>query len=437
MRTLLFLTFLIANFTSSVNLYSDEYLDNYAEEYVKLVLATGKYDKDYVDSYFGPEKFKTEVDSINLSLEQISEYVGYFTTKLLKLCYLYSNSNKHSDSDKVIRCQHLLRMFESLDAKVEILQGRKMTFDEECYALYDATAPSYPEEKYEKTLNELESIIPGQGDLALRFLDYRKQFIIPDDKIDTVFKRAIEEGRKRTLKYIQLPDNEQFILEYVRGKSWGGYNWFKGDATSLIQINLDVPIYIDRAVGLACHEGYPGHHVYHSLIAENFVNRNNWLEFSIYPLFSPEALISEGTANYGIEVAFPNDEKLKFEKEVIFPLAGLDTSKVEEYYKILKMLSQLDYATVDIARWYLDGKIDRENAVKKIMKYKLRSKEHAETNIKFIEQYRSYIINYYIGEELCRNWVESRLSDKNDNEQRWKLFLELMSKPILPSELEK
>ena len=44
----------------------------------------------------------------------------------------------------------------------------------------------------------------------------------------------------------------------------------------------------------------------------------------VYPLFSPQSLIAEGTANYGIQVTFPGDERVEFEEKVLFPAAGLD-----------------------------------------------------------------------------------------------------------------
>ena len=57
-----------------------------------------------------------------------------------------------------------------------------------------------------------------------------------------------------------------------------------------------------------------------------------WVEFTVYPLFSPQSLIAEGTANFGIEVAFPGDERVAFEREVLFPLAGLDPARADDYY---------------------------------------------------------------------------------------------------------
>ena len=128
-----------------------------------------------------------------------------------------------------------------------------------------------------------------------------------------------------------LPDTESFTVEYVTNKPWSGYNWYQGNYRSLIQVNTDLPIYIDRAIDLACHEGYPGHHVYNALLEKHLVRDRGWVEFSVYALFSPQSLIAEGTANYGIEVAFPGEERTAFERDVLFPLAGLDASQAATY----------------------------------------------------------------------------------------------------------
>src|SRR5437588_8060663 len=128
-----------------------------------------------------------------------------------------------------------------------------------------------------------------------------------------------------------LPPGESFRVEYVTNKSWSGYNWYQGNFVSLIQVNTDLPIYIDRAIDLACHEGYPGHHVYNSLLEKNLVRDRGWVEFTVYPLFSPQSLIAEGTANFGREVAFlTKTARMKFEKEVLFPAAGIDASRADE-----------------------------------------------------------------------------------------------------------
>ena len=93
------------------------------------------------------------------------------------------------------------------------------------------------------------------------------------------------ECRRRTLEHIALPEGESFTIEYVSDKPWTGYNWYKGDAVSLIQVNTDLPISISRAVDLGCHEGYPGHHTYNALLEKNLVRDKGWVEYSLYPLF--------------------------------------------------------------------------------------------------------------------------------------------------------
>ena len=101
-------------------------------------------------------------------------------------------------------------------------------------------------------------------------------------------------------------------LAFVTGKSWSGYNYYQGGYHSKIEVNTDLPIRISRAVDLGCHEGYPGHHVYNALLEKHLVRDRGWKEFTVYPLFSPQSLIAEGTANYGIEVAFPGADRVEF-----------------------------------------------------------------------------------------------------------------------------
>ena len=136
-----------------------------------------------------------------------------------------------------------------------MLSGAKLSFDDESAALYDAVAPVHAESHFQLALDELGQRLPGGGTLVDRYDAYRQAFIIPTDRLSHVFDVAIAECQRRTLAHIALPARESFTVEYVTDKSWSGYNWYKGGYHSLIQVNTDLPIYIDRAVDLACHEG--------------------------------------------------------------------------------------------------------------------------------------------------------------------------------------
>jgi hypothetical protein len=219
----------------------------------------------------------------------------------------------------------------------------------------------------------------------------------------------------------------------VTDKSWSGYNWYKGDAHSLIQINTDLPIFVSRAVDLGCHEGYPGHHSFNTLLEQNLVNDRGWIEYSLYPLFSPQSLIAEGSGNYGIELAFPGDDRVRFEREVLFPLAGLDESQADRYYELLSLLDKLNYAGNEAARDYLNGNIDRQQAIDWMVRYSLSAPERAEQRTRFFDDYRSYVINYNLGKDLVAGYVERETPGAAE---RWDKFEQLLSSPVHPSQLE-
>jgi hypothetical protein len=316
-----------------------------------------------------------------------------------------------------------------------VLGGKKLSFDEEAKAYYDVEPPSFSESHFRNLVAELESIVPGSGPIPERIESYRRQFIVTPDRLDQVFNIALCECRARTKKHIVLPENETFRIEYVHDKSWSGYNWYKGNNKSLIQINTDLPIFLERAIDLAAHEGYPGHHVYNCLLETAFARKFGWVEFTVYPLFSSQSLIAEGTANFGVEVAFPGKERLEFERDRLFPLAGLDKGQVENYSKVQMLTAKLSYAGNEAARRYLNGESTREEAVQWLINYALMSPERAQQRTRFFDQYRSYVINYNLGLDLVRQYIERRGGTENNPGKRWEEFTKLISSPRLPSGL--
>jgi len=406
--------------------YDGTRMNAIAERYVKLVLALGEHDADYVDSYYGPPEWRTAVKSEKKSLADIGREAAAVVAELKSI-------TPPPDDLQRLRHRYLTRQTEALAARVAMLQGKRFTFDEESQALYDAVAPHHDEAYFQNIVAELERELPGSGSVTERVEAYRQGFVIPKEKLDAVFKAAIDGCRARTLAHATLPPGETFTVEYVTNKSWSGYNWYQGNYRSLIQVNTDLPIFIDRAVDLACHEGYPGHHVYNASLEKNLVRDHGFVEMSVYPLFSPQSLIAEGSANYGIDVAFPAHERVEFEKTHLFPIAGLDASKAAQYYRIQELTGKLAYAGNEAARRYLDGAITGAQAAEWLTKYALMAPARAQQRVKFIDQYRSYVINYNLGKDLVRDYVEKRAG--GDAGKRWRAFMELLSSPRLPSDL--
>jgi len=398
-----------------------------AEAYVKLVLAMGQHDSDYVDAYYGPQEWKN-ASGTKKPLDAIALEATQLRDQLAKI-------SMPADEMERLRRAYLTKQLSALQARVRILKGEHLKFDEESQALYDAVAPKFSDSHFQEILAKLEPKLPGEGPLLQRYENWRRAFVIPKDKLDTLFQLAIKACRERTLAHIKLPPGENFTVEYVTNKPWGGYNWYKGNYRSVIQVNTDLPIYIDRAIDLAAHEGYPGHHVYNALLEKNLVRNRGWIEFSVYPLFSPQSLIAEGTANFGREVVFTKPERMAFEKEVLWPAAGIDPLRAGEFYAVQDLVKKLTYATNEAARQYVNGEIDANAAATWLQKYALMDEKRAKQATKFIEKYRSYVINYNLGEDMVRNYIEKRGGTEQQPEQRWREFEELLASPRLPGDI--
>jgi len=187
---------------------------------------------------------------------------------------------------------------------------------------------------------------------------------------------------------------------------------------------LDFPVKMDGIVGLGCHEGYPGHHVWNVLVENRLLKGKGWIEFSVFPLFSPYALIGEGSAEYGVHLAFPENERFAYERDVLFPLARLDPEKAAALHKLKRLTDRLSHALTATAQLYLDGDISREDAIEQRRKFGLSSRARAEQSVRFIEQYRSYVLNYNLGQDIVRAHVEGQ---GDDPESRWNAFERMLT----------
>jgi hypothetical protein len=405
-----------------------ELIDELAREYLFLELSMGRHDEGHVDAYFGPEQIREAADRADLRLEEITIQLRDVVADLLELRKMPETSRL-----QVARINGLLGRLVALETRISIVNGDTMPFDEESRLLFGATAPDHDAAYFEAILDEIDALLDGEGELAERVVRFQDQFVIPEDRLAAVFDAAIEECRRRTLLYIDLPEHESFSIEYVNDKPWSGYNWYQGGAHSLIQINTDLPIYISRAVDLGCHEGYPGHHTFNALLEQHLVQDQGWIEFSLYPLFSPQSLIAEGSGNYGIDLAFPGEARIAFERDVLFPLAGLDASEADRYYRLQALLARLNYAGNEAARDYLNGDIDRDTAIEWLVDYALTSPERARQRTDFFDTYRSYVINYNLGKDIVKDFVER---DGADLDERWRRFEALLASPMTAADLE-
>jgi hypothetical protein len=399
-------------------------LDAAARDYVVLQLAIGEKEEGYIDAFYGDDMLRARALALakESDLPALTQAVHALSRRIGGLA--------GPDNRRALFLRMQLRAAET---RLRMLQGERLPFVEEAQGLFGVRPELRPLPAYDPVLARIETLVPGPGSLAERVEAYQNRFTIPRDKLEPVFRAAIAACRRETVEHISLPPTERFDLAFVTGKSWSGYNYYLGDYKSRIEINTDLPIRLARAIDLGCHEGYPGHHVHNALLEQRLTRGKGWVEFSILPLFSPQALIAEGSSNYGIDLAFPGAEKAAYEARVLAPLAGLNSAEVGRYDQLLDAIQELSTARNSIAQMFLDGQIDEAEAVRLTQRYQLVSEARARQSVAFTRQYRSYVINYNIGREMVARDVERFAGEA----ERWRRMEQLLSEPTLPSDLQR
>ncbi len=401
-------------------------LDSVAHDYVGLVLELGTHNKSDIDAYYGPKALMAAAVTDPRSLARLGEAARQLSASLDDVApHLTAAADQR-------RLRALKAMLLAAETRSEMLQGKRFAFADEAERLFGVRPTLEPLSAYDATLATIAQLVPGGGELADRVEAYFDRFTIPAARLKPTFDAAIAQCRARTAAQVAMPEGENFDLQFVTGKSWSGYNFYMGGYRSIIQVNTDLPIRLSRALDLGCHEGYPGHHLFNLQIEAKLVRDRNWIEYSVYPLYSPQSFLAEGSANYGIDLAFPADERIAVERGTIMPLAGIEPPADERYWQLLDAMKALSGARLTIAQQYLDGAIDRPTAVALTQKYGLVSRPRAEQMTDFTEKYRSYVINYGLGEAMVRDYVERGAPSRD---MMWRRFLGLLGEPTLPADL--
>lgn len=400
-------------------------VDAIAEAYVRMSLEAETHEAGYVDAYYGPPEWKQQAEAAPRPVAQLLAAATALKARLAAL-------PPASDPLARRRREFLDAQLTAAQTRLRMISGERLSFAEEARGLFGVDPQIMPLSHYDAALARLERLVPGEGTLAARVDAFQSGFIIPNDRLDAVMRAAIAECRRRTVEHMEMPEGEAFTLEFVTGKSWSGYNYYQGNYRSLIQINTDLPVRLSRAIDLGCHEGYPGHHAYNALLERDLTRGRGWIEYSLYPLYSPQSFIAEGTANEGIDLAFSPEERLAFERDVLSPIAGLPQREVARYLELQEALEALSGARFTIARDYLEGRITRDQAVELTQRYQLVGADRARQSIAFTDQYRSYVINYGLGKDLARDW----LARFPAGPARWNALRRILSEPTLPRHLQ-
>ena len=402
---------------------SPDSLDSLADSFVHIGLRFQNHDRaNYL--YTGPEQWREEAKADAILLPDLIEQLEQLAAQLTAVSVEQPTS--------IQRRRDLIARVQAMKTRGEILLGESpSSFDEETALIFGVTVPENSEQHFLELTARLDQLFPGEGGLAERLEIFRDQFVIPPDRLESVIGAAMAECRRRTLQWVTLPENEAVTLNITSDKPWVGFTEFRGAAQSTVHINRDVPVHIERAVELGCHEGYPGHHVHATLLEQQLVKQRHWVEYQFIQLIGPLAVIAEGAASYAPHLAFTRAEQMQFEREVLFPLAGLDASQLQLYYNYIDLIRELNFARNEVARHYLYGGMPRQQAVEWLMKFGLETRGTAEQRLNFIEVLRAYVITYNFGTQLVAAFIE----EESDKSKQWQRFVDVLATPLSPVDI--
>jgi len=239
-----------------------------------------------------------------------------------------------------------------------------------------------------------------------------------------VVTRSIAACRNQVRRFLTLPEGEDLAVEYVADRPWSGYSVYQGGYKSVMQVNRVLPLTVGQVLNLACHEGYPGHHVYNSLREQRVVRARGWAEATALPLFSPEGFQAEAMAAAAAEMAFTPDERVRLFRDELFPLAGLDPSEAERHVEVCELVDRLTGATTVVVAKYLAGELSAADAAGALQHDALM--EHPEALLAYVDRYRGYALAYTFGRDRILSTLKERTRSV---EGRWAFLNQLMTSP--------
>ncbi len=389
--------------------------DGVAQQYLALSVSLGERDPDSLDFYFGPDSLIGNLHNDPLPIDQVRQQAIALRSQLAPL---------HAQDPA--RADYLAAQLDALTLRSQLAKGAHATFDQESQTFFGIVAPpDSAADARTRIRAQIAALIPRNGTPAHSYSAFDSRLIVPPQKVPDLMQAALRECRAATLQHIQLPPGEHVDVEYVGNKPWSAFSRYLGNAHSRISVNMDFPHTVDRILDLACHEGYPGHHVFNTLRDQSLVQAAHRPEFYTQLTFSPQSYVSEAAASYAPDVVFPGSERLRIERDVLFPLAGLNPREAERYLEVTRLVASLWTAQPSIAREYLDERLEFVRAADALEHESLM--EHGEGMLLYLNEYRSYMLAYTIGRERIGAIIEQ---GSPAPQQRWQRYRELMTHPV-------
>jgi hypothetical protein len=371
-------------------------LDAIAERYVRAALKLSQHDPSLVEQWRGPEAW---TPGPRRPVVELLEEVDALLEQSRR-----ATSDASSSIDRA-RARYLDGQIRALRYALDRQLGRAATIDEQAREEFDTTFPPLDTAAVARVHARLNEVLPGAAPLAERVASLRRSTAVPRERRLAVLKAALDACRTAMPALLPLPHEDHIELRFRSGLRWDAFLRYEGNAASELAINDDGALDAARALRLACHEAYPGHHIQHLLIDRVYGERQ-WPELLLTPGFGPHLFYLEGAAEVGADLAIPPVQREQLYRDRLLPAAELPPNHAATLAQVEALLQDLVPVVTDVARKYLDGSITQEAAVERLRSEALVA--NAAGTLSFIEQRRARALVYGEGRRAVYALMPSR-----------------------------
>ncbi len=385
-----------------------------AERYIRAAHGVNLHKDGFIDAYYGNPDWTQPLSS---NLNDLAIELEHLQNDVLEV-------------DSLERRGYLSVQIRAMQTMVKLKRGDSISFLEEVKGLHDISPIRTPESLFEAAHQKLEALLPGNGTLNDRIQLSRAKFKIDPNQVRAVIDVISLELQQRTKKMFGLPDHESCQYALVQNKPWGGYNWYLGTGCSRIEVNTDLPQFVTDLPDLVAHESYPGHHCEHVKKEQKLVLENNWQEFGIQLLDSPESVLAEGIATSALGVVMDKFELAQWIGGELGKIAGLNLSleEVQTELQIQHARADLNYAACNAALMLFEEFQPEAKVLEYLRHHQLLTSTQADKRLEFIHHARAYVYTYTSGYDL----LEPLLG--GNDKLSW--FKRLLEQPATPSQLK-
>lgn len=365
-------------------------LDRIAEGYVRAALRLAQHQPELVDGWRGPVEWRPGPrEPVAATRQQIAALAD----SLARI--------EPTSADDRHRASYLRAQLEGLDLAARRLLGESFPFDEELRKAFGVSGIPSDTAEAQRALG---AALPGNGSVRDRHEAWRRRYEIPRDRREQVLAAAIGACREVTRTHVGLPPDETIDLRLGVDTPWDGLARIADSHRSTIEASGHGSMDASRALALACHEAYPGHHVQHVLVEDALVRHRRQIELALAPRFGRHVLVTEGAAEAGVDLAMPPDARRRLYQETLFPLAGLAPETAAELVDMEERIRAADAAIPAIVGAYLDSTATRDEALVRLGDAGVLDPE---AFLAFAERRRTLAVVYPIGRRAVSAYLQA------------------------------